>query len=135
MAEPPVQAGTKLLVCDDDDTLVALLESILSGAGYEVVTAEDGVQCLEKFHAEKPDMLILDLDMPQKTGFEVIEQLSKEGALRDRPLLVLTGRERKEDVERAMTQGAKAFITKPFNGDTLLRMVAEILSASNPAHG
>jgi CheY-like chemotaxis protein len=135
MAEPPVQAGIKLLVCDDDDTLVALLESILSGAGYEVITAEDGFQCLEKFHAEKPDMLILDLDMPQKTGFEVLEQLSREGALRERPLLVLTGRERKEDVERATGYGAKAFITKPFNGDTLLRMVAEILSASNPAHG
>ena len=133
----PGDPGRKILVCDDDDTLVVLLESLLETAGYLVVTAEDGFDCLDKFHAEKPDMLIIDIDMPHKNGFEVIDQLSREGALRDRPLMVLSGRERKEDVERAHQYGAKAFVTKPFNGDTLVRMVHEVIEASaqSPANG
>ena len=135
MSEPPGEGAAKILVCDDDDTLVVLLEALLSSAGYEVVTAEDGFACLEKFHTEKPDMLVIDIDMPNKNGFEVLEQLSREGSLAGRPLMVLSGRERKEDVERAHHFGAKAFVTKPFNGDTLVRMIKEVLESSAAKNG
>ena len=122
------ESTKKILICDDDDTLVGLLETLLEMAGYTVVTAGDGVQALEMFESEGPDLLIIDIDMPHKNGFEVLEELSIRGALGSKPLLVLSGRERKEDLARAEQFGAKGFIIKPFNGEDLVDKVRSVFS-------
>ena len=119
----------KILICDDDDTLLGLIEAILQGAGYDVVTAEDGFECLDRFSAERPDMLIIDIDMPNKNGFEVLEELTRAGSLGRMPLFVLSGRERKEDLERAQSFGARGFIVKPFSGDVLIGKVKEAFAS------
>lgn len=119
----------KILVCDDDDTLVGLLESLLETAGYDVITAEDGFECVEKFVSEKPDLLILDLDMPRKTGFDVLDDLKRRGeAGNGVPVFVLSGRERQEDVQRASQFGVVGYITKPFSGESFLQRVRDAFS-------
>ena len=126
-----VSSPKKILICDDDDTLLGLIEAILMGAGYTVITAEDGYECLDKYASEKPDMLIVDIDMPNKNGFEVLEELARQGALNKQPLFMLSGRERKEDLERASSLGAKGFIVKPFSGEALIDQVRGALEPPN----
>lgn len=117
----------RILVCDDDDTIVELLTAILEEAGYEVTGAEHGKEGIDKFREENPDMMIVDIDMPHKDGFEVMEELTRDGSLNKIPFFVVSAHERKEDLKRAEGYGAKQFLTKPFEADTLVKLVQEAL--------
>ena len=104
--------AAKILVADDEENIVQLLRLYLRNEGYEVVSARDGRQALERFELEAPDLVLLDLMMPELGGYEVCTEIRKHS---DVPVLMLTART--EDVDKivGLEMGADDYITKPFN--------------------
>jgi DNA-binding response OmpR family regulator len=117
----------RILAADDDAGIRDLLRTYLAGAGLQVHLARDGVEAVELFHQAPPDLLILDINMPRKDGFSTLETLRPRLQAHRTPVLMLSARHAEEDVRRAVTLGAKDFLTKPFNRTQLFRRVARLL--------
>jgi putative two-component system response regulator len=103
-----------ILVVDDDPGIVVLLQRILTAAGYEVERATNGKDALARVAVRRPDLVVLDLDMPEMGGYEVCRQLKDDPRTRLMPILILTGRDASPDRVRAWDLGADEFLTKPF---------------------
>jgi DNA-binding response OmpR family regulator len=114
----------KILVVDDEERIVAIVKAYLERDGYRVVTAFDGRQALELTGREHPDLVILDLMLPELSGWEVLRSLRSTSAV---PVLMLTARD--EDAEKivGLEMGADDYVTKPFNPRELLARVRAIL--------
>lgn len=119
----------KILTVDDERHIVRLVQLNLERDGYDVVTAFDGVQALEKVESERPDMVILDVMMPYKDGFEVLMTLKKNPATRDIPILMLTAKAQDADIFKGWASGVDCYLTKPFNPAELLSFVRRIFQA------
>lgn len=104
--------ASKVLVADDETNIVQLLRLYLREAGYEVVAAHDGRQALERFDAESPDLVLLDIMMPELGGFEVCQEIRKTSEV---PVIMLTARSDDVDKIVGLEMGADDYITKPFN--------------------
>ena len=102
----------KILVADDEANIIKLLRLYLREAGYEVVAAHDGREALERFRAESPDLVILDLMMPHLNGFDVCTEIRKDS---DVPVIILTARSDDVDKIVGLEMGADDYITKPVN--------------------
>ncbi len=120
----------KILAVDDEPSIVRLVQVNLQRAGYEVVTAFDGKQALEKIESEKPDLVVLDVMMPYMDGFEVLQRLRKDPATRELPVIMLTAKAQDQDVFRGWTSGVDCYLTKPFNPMELISFVKRIFSAT-----
>ena len=115
----------KILVVDDDLDLIGLIAFVLRQAGYLVVEAQDGPSALESFAAERPDLAILDVNLPRLDGFQVLQRIRQEG---DRtPVLMLTVRATEEDMVQGLDLGADDYLAKPFSPRTLLARVRALL--------
>jgi len=114
----------KILVADDDPDLLDLVAYALSQAGYLVVKAADGNAALAAFDAEAPDLVILDINMPGQTGFEVCAAIRGRSTV---PVTMLTARGEEQDLVRALDLGADDYLTKPFSPRTLLARVKALL--------
>ena len=114
----------KILVADDDLDLAELVAYALRGAGYAVVTAHDGKAALDTFRNESPDLVVLDVNMPHFSGFEVLEKLRETSTT---PVMMLTVRSSEEDQVRGLDLGADDYLTKPFSPRTLLARVRALL--------
>ena len=125
--EPAEGPPKKVLICDDDETLVEILAKLLSDSRFNVTTAFDGFQCLEKLIEERPDALLLDLDMPNKDGFQIMEALNRDKRLPHPHIIVLSGHEKTGDKDRALQLGAKHFFIKPFICKDVLAAVKAML--------
>ena len=119
----------KILVVDDERHIVRLVEVNLQRAGYEVVTAYDGVEALEKVKAENPDMLVLDVMMPRMDGFEVLQNLQADASTADIPVIMLTAKAQDSDVFKGWQSGVSSYLTKPFNPRELLTFVERIFQS------
>jgi two-component system alkaline phosphatase synthesis response regulator PhoP/two-component system response regulator VicR len=117
----------KILTCDDEIHIARLIQVNLERQGYAVAVAHDGVECLEKVAADKPDLLILDVMMPNLSGFEVLEQLKGDPETADIPVIMLTARSQDADVLRGWQTGVECYLTKPFNPMELIAFVKRIL--------
>jgi DNA-binding response OmpR family regulator len=117
----------KILVADDEPNIVISLEYLLKREGYTVVTARDGQQALDVIAKELPDLVLLDVMMPKKTGFEVCQEIRSNEAMQAVKVLMLTAKGRDTDVAKGMALGADAYITKPFATKELVQKVAELL--------
>ncbi len=117
----------KILVADDEPNIVISLEYLLKREGYTVVTARDGQQALEVIAREQPDLVLLDVMMPKKTGFEVCQELRSNEVTQAVKVLMLTAKGRDTDVAKGLALGADAYITKPFATKELVQKVAEML--------
>ena len=104
--------AAKILVADDEQNIIQLLRMYLRQGGYEVVTANNGRQALERFQAESPDLVLLDLMMPERDGFDVCTEIRKRS---DVPVIMLTARSDDVDKIVGLEMGADDYITKPFN--------------------
>lgn len=122
----------RLLVIDDDAALVELLQSYLSAQGYEVVTAVNGRQGLRQFYETRPDLVLLDVTMPEMDGWETLRRLRE---LSDVPIIMLTVRGEEADVLRGFTLGADDYVTKPFSFAELGARVRAVLSRAQRALG
>jgi two-component system alkaline phosphatase synthesis response regulator PhoP/two-component system response regulator VicR len=119
----------KILVVDDERHIVRLVEVNLTRAGYDVVTAYDGVEALEQFAKEKPDMLVLDVMMPRMDGFEVLKKLQSDPASKGVPIIMLTAKAQDADIFRGWSSGVSSYLTKPFNPRELLTFVERIFQS------
>jgi DNA-binding response OmpR family regulator len=114
----------KILVADDDPDLLDLVAYALSQTGYLVVKAADGNAALAGFDAEAPDLVILDINMPGMTGFDVCSAIRGRSTV---PVMMLTARGEEQDLVRALDLGADDYLTKPFSPRTLLARVKALL--------
>jgi DNA-binding response OmpR family regulator len=114
----------KILSADDDKDLLALIAFTLSQAGYLVVKASDGPSAIQSFENESPDLVILDVNMPGATGFQVCEAIRGKSRV---PVMMLTVRGEEEDLVRALELGADDYLSKPFSPRTLLARVKALL--------
>lgn len=117
----------KLLVADDEPNIVISLEYLMKREGYEVLVATDGNQALEVIQREKPALVLLDVMMPGKTGFEVCQAVRADPALAGVRILMLTAKGRDTDISKGLALGANAYMTKPFSTRELVQKVAEML--------
>ena len=118
----------KILTCDDEKHIVRLIQVNLERQGYEVITAYNGVECLEKVKEDRPDLIVLDVMMPEMTGFEVLETLKKDPETENIPVIMLTARAQDSDVLRGWQSGGECYLTKPFNPMELIAFVKRIFS-------
>lgn len=119
----------KILAVDDERHIVRLVQVNLVRAGYEVVTAFDGKEALEKVTSEQPDLVVLDVMMPYMDGFEVLQNLRKNAATRDLPVIMLTAKAQDADVFRGWQSGVDCYLTKPFNPMELISFVKRIFKS------
>lgn len=117
----------KILVADDEPNIVISLEYLLKREGYTVVIARDGEEALQTIRREQPDLVLLDVMMPKKTGFEVCQEVRADDALQSTKILMLTAKGRDTDVAKGTALGADAYITKPFATRDLVQKVAQML--------
>jgi signal transduction histidine kinase/DNA-binding response OmpR family regulator len=115
-AEIPAPAPFKILVADDRPDNVHLLATRLSNEGYDFVVATDGEETLQKIRAEQPDLVLLDVDMPKKNGFEVLTEMRADPQVAHIPVIVITAaRIASRDIREGLSLGADDYITKPFD--------------------
>jgi len=120
----------KILVADDEPNIVISLEYLLKREGYTVLIARDGQEAMETIAREQPDLVLLDVMMPKKTGFEVCQSVRANDKLQAIKILMLTARGRDTDVTKGLALGADAYITKPFSTRELVQKVAQMLAGS-----
>ena len=123
----------KILAVDDERHIVRLVEVNLQRAGYEVVTAYDGREALEKVKSENPDLVVLDVMMPYMDGFEVLKNLKADPATAEIPVIMLTAKAQDADVFRGWQSGVDCYLTKPFNPMELLTFVKRIFESGSTA--
>ncbi|MBX9611308.1 MAG: response regulator [Burkholderiales bacterium] len=117
----------KILVADDEPNIVISLEYLMKREGYAVVVARDGQEALDMLAREKPDLVLLDVMMPHKSGFEVCQAVRASETLRNTKILMLTAKGRDTDIAKGLALGADAYMTKPFSTRELVQKVAEML--------
>lgn len=103
----------KILIADDKATSRELLRTVLERQGYEVMEAADGEEALQKALAQLPDLILLDLQMPLRTGYEVLEELRKDPRQAALPIIALTASAMQGDRERALAAGFTGYLAKP----------------------
>ncbi len=127
---PKIQTRARILIADDDSSVLQVLETVLSGDGYDVVRAEDGTTALELARRDGFDLIMLDVQMPKLDGLEAARQLRREAGLADVPIVILTARTADRDIEAAFAEGVTDYITKPFAVAQLRARVRSWLSRS-----
>ena len=120
-------AKGKILVVDDEIYIVHILDFSLGMEGYEVVTALDGEQALERARAEKPDLIVLDIMMPKLDGYETCKRLKADPETKDVPVILLSAKGRNVDQKVGFEVGADDYITKPFSPRKLVERINAIL--------
>lgn len=117
----------KILVADDEPNIVISLEYLLKREGYTVVVARDGQEAVDAILREQPDLVLLDVMMPKKTGFEVCQEVRGNEVVQATRILMLTAKGRDTDVAKGLALGADDYMTKPFATRELVQKVAEML--------
>jgi two-component system alkaline phosphatase synthesis response regulator PhoP len=117
----------KILVCDDEPYILMALTDAVEMEGYECVTAVNGKEAVEKARDEHPDLILLDVMMPYKDGYEVCKELKSDELTRDIPVIMLTAKSQQVDIQRGKEVGADDYITKPFKPSTLRKKFNEVL--------
>jgi twitching motility two-component system response regulator PilH len=120
-------ARETILVVDDSPTEQRLVSERLQSRGYTVITASDGEEALSKAGREHPRLVILDVIMPKRNGFQVCRQLKNTAATKDIKVLILSGKDLESDRVWGLRQGADVYLTKPFSDDELFSSVTRLL--------
>jgi DNA-binding response OmpR family regulator len=113
----------KVMVVDDAYSELKLMESILRGAGHQVVTLIDGEALEDKVTTERPDVLLLDIVLPKRNGFELLRSLKRDERTRALPIVLVSSKNQESDRAWGRRQGADDYLAKPFTSDQLLTTV------------
>ncbi len=124
----------RILVVDDEVYIAHILEFSLGMEGYEVITAMSGEEALDKADREHPDLIVLDILMPDLDGYEVCRRLRADERFADTPIILLTAKHGDEDRARGAEVGASAYVTKPFRPIELIDRIRTLLGLG-PARG
>ena len=117
----------RILVAEDDPVTRRFVVSLLEERGYEVLIAEDGEHALEAAMLAKPDLIVSDLVMPYRDGYEVLRAIRNDDRVRHTPILILSMRDHEEDIVRGFEQGADDYVVKPFNAREFISRVRKLL--------
>lgn len=117
----------KILLVDDAGTILMMEKMILAKGGYDLVTAKDGQEAVEKAEKERPDLILMDVMMPRMTGFEACVQLRQSETTRLTPIILVTTRGEEGNVEKGYQSGCTDYVTKPINGVELMSKVKTYL--------
>jgi DNA-binding response OmpR family regulator len=123
----------KIAIIDDEEEMVQLLTVELESEGYQVVSATDGRAGLGMIKRERPDLIILDVMMPDVSGYEVIKALKQDGSLKNIPIIMLTAKSLDEDIQKGLDLGAQDYVTKPFHAGLLMKRIATVLHNGHTA--
>ncbi len=124
---PPSAPRPRILLVEDDPENQLVVGMILSAEGYEVIGTEEGAQAHPLAAREQPNLILLDVMMPEVNGFEVLERLRADPATEQIPVVLLTALAQQKDVEQAIRSGVRDYLTKPFEPEELLRRMEAIL--------
>lgn len=116
-----------ILVVDDSPTDLKLMTSPLEGKGYRVLTAVDGEEALQKASQESPHLIVLDVVLPKKNGFQVCRQLKTSPETKDIKILMLTSKTQDSDRFWGLKQGADEYMTKPFDDEEYIAIITKLL--------
>ena len=120
----------KVLIADDEPNIVISLEFLMKREGHEVSIARDGQQALDAIRSSRPDLVLLDVMMPFKTGFEVLQAVRADEAIAATKILMLTAKGRETDTAKGLALGADAYMTKPFSTKDLAARVRQMLGGA-----
>jgi two-component system alkaline phosphatase synthesis response regulator PhoP len=118
----------RILIVDDEEDILIVLKFRLEANNYEVLTASDGQEGLNKARTEKPDLIILDLMLPKLDGYKVCRMLKFDENYKAIPIVMFTARAQKKDEELGKEMGADAYVTKPFEPEILLEKIQQLLN-------
>jgi two-component system, OmpR family, alkaline phosphatase synthesis response regulator PhoP len=119
----------RILIADDEENIVISLEFLMKREGFEVLIATDGERAVEMIRREHPDLVLLDVMMPKKSGFEVCQEIKSDPALRSVRILMLTAKGRETEVAKGLALGADSYVTKPFSTKELVERIRKILAS------
>jgi DNA-binding response OmpR family regulator len=117
----------KVMVVDDAYSELKLMESILKNAGHQVVTLIDGEALEDKVSSERPDVLLLDIVLPKRNGFELLRSLKRNEHTKTTPIVLVSSKNQESDKAWGRRQGADDYLPKPFTSDQLLTMVGRFV--------
>lgn len=117
----------KILVVEDDLVTQRMLSARLEITGYDVITASDGEEALNKARKENPDLLILDLMLPKMTGYEVCRMLKFDDKYKKIPIIILSSLDQQDEREKAVKAGADTYVIKPFDLELLLVKIKDFI--------
>ena len=117
----------KILIADDEQNIVISLEFLMKREGFTVCIAADGQEAIDKVRSETPDLVLLDIMMPRKNGYEVCQEIRSDPQLQGTRILMLTAKGRETEVTKGLAMGADAYMTKPFSTRELVAKVKSLL--------
>jgi two-component system alkaline phosphatase synthesis response regulator PhoP len=121
----------KILIADDEPNILISLEFLMKREGFEVVLARDGQEAMDAIVRERPALVLLDVMMPIKTGFDVCSEVRAHEALGKTLIVMLTAKGRDTDVAKGLALGANAYMTKPFSTRELVQKVHDLLGSAS----
>jgi DNA-binding response OmpR family regulator len=116
-----------ILTVDDDDRIRRIVQINLQRAGYRVTAARDGMEALEQIEQERPDLVLLDINMPRMDGIEMLRRLRADPETAALPVVLLTAKTQDEDILEGKRSGADYYLPKPFSPVDLLAVLREVL--------
>ena len=123
--------NNKILLVEDEPDIIRLVKFTLEQRNFEVVATSNGLAAIEIASTEKPDLILLDVMMPVINGYETCGRLKKNEKTKDIPVIILSAKAQKKEVDRALKAGAADFIAKPFSPRELREKIEKILSIKN----
>lgn len=123
----------KILLVDDSATTLMMEQMVLRGLRYQIVTAKNGREAVAAAASEKPDLILLDVVMPEMNGFEACRQIRQQESTKDVPIIMVTTKGEEHNVETGFESGCNDYITKPINGAELLTKVRGFLEPEGAA--
>ncbi|HMV34199.1 MAG: response regulator [Gemmatimonadales bacterium] len=117
----------KVMIVDDSFSEIQVMESVLKGAGFQVVAISDPGEAEARVATEQPDVLLLDVVMPKRNGYEVLRSLRRQDQTKGVPVVMVTSKNQETDRAWGMRQGANEYVAKPFTPDQLLGAVRRVV--------
>ena len=117
----------KILMVDDAATILMMEKMFLSREPYDLITAKDGQEAVEKAESERPDLILMDIVMPKMDGFEAVQKIRENEATKSIPIIMVTTRGEEKNMEKGYKNGCNDYVTKPINSSELLTKIRNFL--------
>ena len=121
---------TRILVVDDDEKILRVIEALLIPHGYEVITARNGQEAITSMSIAKPNLVLMDIFMPEMDGYSALGKIKENDATKEVPVIMVTAVGQELNKQLAESLGAAGYITKPFKSEELLEVISHILPTS-----